>query len=521
MFFKTKKNFIMIMFTVSFFSMKFSFGEKAKDNYVNEAPFNWTLEQWTEHSFALPEFRAQILGSEKGNLFFHQNRIQEIDLSKFKWILQGVKNINEERQTPEQKKEEEMSYILQLKVEDGDRIASCGDIHGSLHALIRFLRMLKKEQVLKNDLTLEDKCKVIFLGDYVDRGRYSVEVSYLVMLLKMKNKDSVFLPRGNHDGDSDINNKNGSFREFKEKFDIEPGEGVESVIKEIGSALNEYAICIEKNTEGVTDRLWFSHGLPFDANPDTEDTTGAIMLEKIKGYIKDGILEKKSYLYHKISGFSASSLANYYIKTKLNFLPTADGILNVLKVDPYNIRALFKGHEHGARVLNFVDRAAEKPFQIIKPYSIDYKTAKYKKINDYLNSGNYLNIFVLSNGSGGLGSGQPGEGGVIIKIDGPYDNWEMKILDLTDKNDKNYDAIKSKYELCSFVKIDEGAPCGYSWSEPVKQESEEAKPKKVEAGLVETPLASGLGRLKDNLASLIKLDALKLKLGSLQQALVK
>jgi hypothetical protein len=39
---------------------------------------------------------------------------------------------------------------------------------------------------------------ILFLGDYVDRGPFGMEVIILLMALKVKHKKSVIMLRGNH-----------------------------------------------------------------------------------------------------------------------------------------------------------------------------------------------------------------------------------------------------------------------------------------------------------------------------------
>ncbi|KAK8865169.1 hypothetical protein M9Y10_010704 [Tritrichomonas musculus] len=66
-----------------------------------------------------------------------------------------------------------------------------GDIHGNLHDLLRILNYLK-----------DKKSKVVFLGDYVDRGNFSLECITLLFTIKLLYPDEFFLIRGNHEFDS-------------------------------------------------------------------------------------------------------------------------------------------------------------------------------------------------------------------------------------------------------------------------------------------------------------------------------
>ncbi len=108
-------------------------------------------------------------------------------------------------------------YAQRLILDKGEKIFFKGDIHGSIHSLIRdFLRcdFLDKNLKIKNSHQ-----KMIFLGDYVDRGRYGIEVLYLLMILKLRNPTSVFLLRGNHE-DPNMEVRHTIRDEIKERFEV-------------------------------------------------------------------------------------------------------------------------------------------------------------------------------------------------------------------------------------------------------------------------------------------------------------
>lgn len=74
-----------------------------------------------------------------------------------------------------------------------------GDIHGDLESLTWILR--DSEAIEKME---EGQRRILFLGDYGDRGDKSPEVYYVVLRLKAAFPGSVILLRGNHEGPMDL-----------------------------------------------------------------------------------------------------------------------------------------------------------------------------------------------------------------------------------------------------------------------------------------------------------------------------
>ena len=75
-----------------------------------------------------------------------------------------------------------------------------GDLHGDLESLIE---VLKKSDFLRQ-LEHATDSKMIFLGDYGDRGAYSVEVYYVLLQLKLLFPNQIVLLRGNHEGPDNL-----------------------------------------------------------------------------------------------------------------------------------------------------------------------------------------------------------------------------------------------------------------------------------------------------------------------------
>ena len=91
-------------------------------------------------------------------------------------------------------------YVTRLNTKPGTICALFGDLHGSVHSLMRDLLKLQQLGYINNDFKITKKnASIIFFGDYIDRGIYGVEVMYTIARLKCANPDTVFLIRGNHE----------------------------------------------------------------------------------------------------------------------------------------------------------------------------------------------------------------------------------------------------------------------------------------------------------------------------------
>jgi hypothetical protein len=89
-----------------------------------------------------------------------------------------------------------------------NKITVIGDLHGSLFNFIRTIFRLRKINVLNENFQLNTaksiqttkiRNKLVFLGDIIDSGYYSLEIYYIMILLKLINSEDVYIIRGNHE----------------------------------------------------------------------------------------------------------------------------------------------------------------------------------------------------------------------------------------------------------------------------------------------------------------------------------
>jgi hypothetical protein len=153
-----------------------------------------------------------------------------------------------------------MAFFEKIEIPATSKIINIGDLHGSLHALLRILVMLYARNLIDNSLCMQADSILIFNGDLTDRGTYSAEVCYLAFLLKVRNPRNVFIVAGNHE-DFDQNNKDGFSKEFEAKFPGKTTHGKPNLIQQLYRFL-PLAIYTGVVNEKTSTTIWqqSSHG---------------------------------------------------------------------------------------------------------------------------------------------------------------------------------------------------------------------------------------------------------------------
>lgn len=161
-----------------------------------------------------------------------------------------------------------------VEIQKLEKLAVVSDLHGDSKSLFRILSELNYEQFLSDPMN-----KLVFLGDYVDRGSDSIGVMYTVCYLKSTYPDSVVLMRGNHEAPAEF-----PFSSHNLPYEIEERFG--SCSKEVYQRLLSMFKLLTLATV-VRQKLLLVHGgLP------TENATMESLATAQENHIRSRVLEE-------------------------------------------------------------------------------------------------------------------------------------------------------------------------------------------------------------------------------------
>lgn len=191
-----------------------------------------------------------------------------------------------------------------LNFETPDNLIVIGDLHGDFEALRRIMEIVDFDKYLKFESNL-----LIFLGDYIDRGKYSTEVLLFLCQLKNYHPNNVMMLKGNHESFEKF-----PFSAYDFKYNLKNLLGTKSdmLYKNVVIPLFDsfYSICDMNNFA-----LLMHGGLPV--------ITNSVFFNNYKFYLSNlddniSMLEEllwndpRDYLIHKLWETSRRGLGKYF-----------------------------------------------------------------------------------------------------------------------------------------------------------------------------------------------------------------
>lgn len=182
------------------------------------------------------------------------------------------------------------ALIYNIKIENNEKIIIFGDFHGSFHTFLRHMFRLRRIGIISSlkKWKITNGYRIIFLGDVIDRGNYSLEILIFIMNLIVNNNTDqdlkVILNRGNHE-EFDTSVMGGFYSEFEEKLGKQHYDVFINMLSILSSAV------ILKNEKH---KYWLSHGcIPIEPlKMDIDTITVEIPNDPIVYYERIDIIKK-------------------------------------------------------------------------------------------------------------------------------------------------------------------------------------------------------------------------------------
>ena len=198
--------------------------EEPKQEEKEKKPLNTSEEGENKLSTELDEL---IINNKKLKQNKNDLLILDTIINKLHPIIERKNNFDNKRQTEELNPltnenmltQEEIKFLttkaLEIFMEEpvllevSAPVNICGDTHGQFNDLLRLFEFGGRPP----------KTNYLFLGDYVDRGKNSIETIGLLLAYKIKYPENFFLLRGNHESEI-INHVYGFYDECRRRYNL-------------------------------------------------------------------------------------------------------------------------------------------------------------------------------------------------------------------------------------------------------------------------------------------------------------
>jgi hypothetical protein len=236
------------------------------------------------------------------------------------------------------------SIVMKVNITKQTKIVMFGDFHGSFHTFFRLLCRLHKYDILNLDtFKINDNYKMIFLGDILDRGQYSLDIINIIFKLiainNTKDDLKIIYNRGNHEV-INIFERDGFLQELNSKLEISDKD---IFLKQYLHLLNVLPSAIVLNCEN--NLFWCSHG-GFPVRYIKKETDKEyIPFVNLFDNNKLIYLTSDDATHIRWNDFGANSTSNFIESSRGNtiYVFTAQGTNNFL--DTNKINFIIRGHQ--------------------------------------------------------------------------------------------------------------------------------------------------------------------------------
>lgn len=276
---------------------------------------------------------------------------------------------------------DEVTQENEVLVNVDGNIIIVGDTHGQFdcsYLIIKtFLRRLRSNF---NE-------KILFLGDYVDRGDESVKNFIVICALKVKFPNNVYMLRGNHE-DICQNENDGLFQEFDEKYSNCGGSAILS--QKFETVYERLPLCAILNG-----KVYCAHGgIPYPSDDpnyyQSEDCFYDVLWSDpyIEGVMQPDGFDEKGYKINHLRGyigriFNKIAVENFLAKKNVNLIIRAHQALtlsqsnDLCKTYGYKLISVYSADNH-ISFMSIKDEIDLSENMITKGFVIIYDQTKHK-----------------------------------------------------------------------------------------------------------------------------------------------